>query len=81
MTMEKRIAKERERSYYRFGLAERRRYLADTGFTRDEYQIWRHADGRALGEGVASALTDAAFFRYLGVGVPRSSSKGRRRRG
>jgi hypothetical protein len=55
--------------FYTFALAERRRLLADAGFTRDELRIWAHPDGRAIGEGVAVALTDEAFLRYLNVGT------------
>ena len=56
--------------FYRFGLIDRRRFLADAGFIRDDQRIWTHSDGRALGEGIASALTDEAFFRYLKLGLP-----------
>jgi hypothetical protein len=56
--------------YYRFGLTERRRLLADTGFARDDLRIWSHSDGRAIGESVAVALTDAAFFRFLEIDPP-----------
>ena len=41
--------------------------LADHGFVRDENHIWRHCDGRAIGEGVMSALIDTAFVRYLSI--------------
>jgi hypothetical protein len=41
--------------------------LADAGFSRDDLRIWAHPDGRAIGEGVAAALTDEAFLRYLKV--------------
>lgn len=41
--------------------------MADAGFTRDDLRIWSHPDGRAIGEGVAAALTDEAFFRYLNI--------------
>ena len=41
--------------------------LADHGFVRDENHIWRHSDGRAIGEGVMSALIDTAFVRYLSI--------------
>ena len=44
--------------------------LADAGFSRDELRIWSHPDGRAIGEGVATALTDDAFFRYTGIEPP-----------
>jgi hypothetical protein len=53
--------------FYTFALTERRRMLADAGFTRDDLRIWAHPDGRAIGEGVAAALTDEAFLRYLNV--------------
>jgi hypothetical protein len=41
--------------------------LADAGFARNELRIWAHPDGRAIGEGVAAALTDEAFLRFLKV--------------
>lgn len=53
--------------FYIHGVNERRRLLADAGFSRDDLKIWSHPDGRSIGEGVATALTDAAFLRYLGV--------------
>lgn len=53
--------------FYNFALTERRRMLADSGFARDDLRIWAHPDGRAIGEGVAAALTDEAFLRYLKV--------------
>jgi hypothetical protein len=53
--------------FYIFVLTERRRMLADAGFARDDLRIWTHPDGRAIGEGVAAALTDEAFLRYLNV--------------
>ncbi len=56
--------------YYRLELPQRRRMLADEGFVRDWTRIWTHPDGRAIGEGVAAALTDEAFCRFLGIGVP-----------
>lgn len=43
--------------------------MADAGFSRDEQRIWSHRDGRAIGEGVSLALTDEAFFRYLGIAL------------
>ncbi|MBO0798787.1 MAG: hypothetical protein J2P31_08175 [Blastocatellia bacterium] len=58
------------RDFYRFGLIDRRRFLADAGFVRDDHRIWSHQDGRALGEGIASALTDEAFLRYLKFDKP-----------
>ena len=54
-------------NYYRLSLKERQRLLADAGFVRDAYHIWSHLDGRALGEGVAAALTDEALLRYLRI--------------
>jgi hypothetical protein len=59
--------------YYRFGLIDRRRFLADAGFIRDELRIWAHHDGRAVGEGIASALTDEAFLRFLKIDLPREA--------
>jgi hypothetical protein len=56
--------------FYRFGLTERRRFLADAGFARDDLRIWSHPDGRAIGESVATALTDEAFFRFLKIDLP-----------
>ncbi len=56
--------------FYRFGLTDRRRLLADAGFVRDDLRIWSHPDGRIIGEGVAAALTDAAFFRFLKIDMP-----------
>jgi hypothetical protein len=53
--------------FYTFALTDRRRMLADAGFARDDLRIWAHPDGRAIGEGVAAALTDEAFLRFLGV--------------
>jgi hypothetical protein len=70
--------------FYRLSLSERRRMLADLGFVRDDDRIWRHADGRAIGEGVVGALIDPALLRYLGVDPPtapgRTSTKNSRRR-
>jgi hypothetical protein len=56
--------------FYRFDLTDRRRYLADAGFVRDDQRIWSHPDGRVVGEGIASALTDEAFLRYLKIDQP-----------
>jgi hypothetical protein len=53
--------------YYRLSVEDRRRLLADAGFTRNAYRIWSHADGRALGDGVTAALTDEALLRYLRI--------------
>ena len=57
-------------NFYQLDLPTRRRMLADQGFVRDETRVWRHFDGRAIGEGVAAALTDAAFCRFLRVELP-----------
>ena len=57
-------------NFHELELPQRRRMLADAGFVRDTLRVWAHPDGRAVGEGVASALTDAAFCRYLGVVLP-----------
>jgi hypothetical protein len=51
--------------FYTFALTDRRRMLADAGFARDDLRIWAHPDGRAIGEGVAAALADEAFLRFL----------------
>ncbi len=56
--------------YYQFDDTERRRLLADAGFSRDERRIWSHSDGRSIGEGVAFALADEPFLRFLGVDLP-----------
>jgi len=53
--------------FYNFAVTERRRMLADAGFARDDLRIWAHPDGRAIGEGVAAALTDEAFLRFLKI--------------
>jgi hypothetical protein len=53
--------------FYTFALTDRRRMLADAGFARDDLRIWAHPDGRAIGEGVAAALSDDAFLRFLEV--------------
>ena len=53
--------------FYTFALTDRRRMLADAGFSRDDLRIWAHPDGRAIGEGVAAALSDEAFLRFLDV--------------
>jgi hypothetical protein len=55
---------------YSLELNQRRRLLADAGFARDEHHIWSHADGRSAGEGVLTALTDAAFCRFLKIDIP-----------
>jgi hypothetical protein len=54
-------------NFYRLSLKERQRLLADAGFVRDADHIWSHLDGRAIGEGVAAALTDEALLRYLRI--------------
>jgi hypothetical protein len=56
--------------FYRFSLIDRRRFLADAGFIRNDLRIWSHPDGRTVGEGIISALTDEAFFSYLKVDLP-----------
>ena len=56
-----------EENPYSLEINQRRRMLADAGFTRSDQRIWIHPDGRAIGEAVAGALTDAAFCRYLKV--------------
>jgi len=56
-----------ERIYYRVEAVERRRMLADAGFVRHRDRTWSHPDGRSIGEGVAMALADLPFFRFLGV--------------
>ena len=53
--------------FYTIVLTDRRRMLADAGFARDELRIWAHSDGRAIGEGVAAALSDEAFLRFMDV--------------
>ena len=55
--------------FYTFALNERRRMLADAGFARDDLRIWAHPDGRVIGEGVAAALTDEAFLRFLKIEI------------
>ncbi|MEO7633426.1 MAG: hypothetical protein ABIU20_08525, partial [Blastocatellia bacterium] len=51
--------------FYQLALTDRRRMLADAGFVRNDFRIWTHPDGRAIGEGVAAALSDQAFQKYL----------------
>jgi hypothetical protein len=53
--------------FYTIVLTDRRRMLADAGFARDDLRIWAHPDGRAIGEGVAAALSDESFLRFLDV--------------
>jgi hypothetical protein len=54
-------------NYYQVSLVDRRRLLADLGFIRGVDLIWRHADGRAIGEGVMAAIVDRALCRYLKI--------------
>ena len=56
--------------FYQLTLTDRRRALADAGFVRNDLRIWEHSDGRSIGEGVATALTDEAFLRFLGIQLP-----------
>ncbi|MDQ3011079.1 MAG: hypothetical protein M3X11_10315 [Acidobacteriota bacterium] len=51
--------------FYQLALTDRRRMLADAGFVRDDLRIWAHPDGHSIGEGVAAALTDQAFLKFL----------------
>jgi len=51
-------------------LTERRRMLADAGFVRNDLHVWVHPNGRSIGEGVAAALTDQAFLRFLRTASP-----------
>lgn len=55
---------------YTLELNLRRRMLADAGFVRSDQRIWIHSDGRAIGEAVAGALSDAAFCRFLQIEMP-----------
>ena len=56
--------------FYQLALTDRRRTLADAGFVRNDLRIWEHPDGRSVGEGVAAAVTDEAFLRFLGIQLP-----------
>lgn len=56
--------------FYQLALTDRRRMLADAGFVRNDLRVWEHPDGRSIGEGVATALTDEAFLRFLGIELP-----------
>ncbi|MFN0108396.1 MAG: hypothetical protein ACKVZH_06030 [Blastocatellia bacterium] len=56
--------------FYQLALTDRRRALADAGFVRNDFRVWGHPDGRSVGEGVAAALTDEAFLRFLGIALP-----------
>ena len=53
---------------YQLELDKRRELLSLANFSLDEYGVWTHPDGRAVGEGVIVALVDSAFLRYLGFG-------------
>jgi hypothetical protein len=66
--------------FYTIVLTDRRRMLADVGFARDELRIWAHPDGRAIGEGVAAALSDEAFLRFLDVEVAPVNESAERQR-
>jgi hypothetical protein len=55
---------------YSLEINQRRRLLADAGFARNDQRIWIHPDGRAVGEAVIAALTDAAFCRLLQIEAP-----------
>lgn len=59
-----------ESVFYRYSATERRRLMADTGFVRGEDRIWSHPDGHSIGDGVALALADEAFFRFLRIPPP-----------
>ena len=64
-----------EENPYSLAINQRRRMLADAGFARTDQRIWVHPDGRAIGEAVASALTDAAFCRFLKIELPASATE------
>lgn len=51
--------------FYQIPLQERLQLLQQDGFVRDRDHIWRHHDGRAVGESVVAAITDDSFLRYL----------------
>ncbi len=53
--------------FYQIALTDRRRYLADAGFARNDLRIWSSPDGQQIGEAVAVALTDEAFLRFLKI--------------
>ena len=59
-----------ETIFYRYSATERRLIMADTGFVRGDDRIWSHPDGHSIGEGVALALADEAFFRFLKIRPP-----------
>ncbi len=50
---------------YQLSLQERFDLLLEEGFTRDDERIWSHPDGRAIGQSVIAAITDASLMRYL----------------
>ena len=56
--------------FHRYDTAERRRLLADALFIRRADRVWNHPDGRAIGEGVACAIADEPFFRFIGLELP-----------
>ncbi|MCI0662660.1 MAG: hypothetical protein L0220_16460 [Acidobacteria bacterium] len=58
------------KGYYQYDPSARRKFFAEAGFICDDLHIWSHPDGRAIGDGVASALTDEAFFRFLKIDLP-----------
>jgi hypothetical protein len=61
--------------YYKLSPTDRRRMMADAGFVRDDLRIWSHPDGRTIGDGVASALTDEAFLRFLKIEMTRRAER------
>jgi len=61
--------------FYQLALTDRRRMLADNGFVRNDLRIWEHPGGRSIGEGVATALTDEAFLRFLGIELTVEANK------
>jgi hypothetical protein len=56
--------------FHRYDATQRRRLLADALFVRRPDRVWNHPDGRAIGEGVACAIADEPFFRYIGLALP-----------
>ena len=56
--------------FYRYDSTARRRLLADAGFIRLKDRTWQHPNGRSIGEGVAFALADEPFFKFLGLELP-----------
>ena len=62
------------KGYYQYDSTARCKYFAEAGFTCDDLHIWSHPDGRAIGDSVASALTDEAFFRFLKIPLPEPES-------